>query len=182
MASTQDLDLTTEACLANGMVDESLHAVNSCHFPTSSRPRKETDHLEAIKIFDRASPVSAVEKIFQTPELMMVSWAVLLKAYTLSGPVSFIMLDRADTKSNQAKEEAVGAAGRASVLEYQVWYRTSPKVVQLRTQQPLTRDIIERAHINTAVHISASKLANLSGDEPVRLPYLQQGDLKHQVR
>lgn len=176
------MDPTTEACLADGTVDESPYVINSCQFPTSSRPRKETDHLEAIKIFDRARPVSPVEKVFQTPDLLKVSWAVLLKAYTLSGPVSFVLLDRTHTQSKKAKEESVGDAGQVSVSEYQVWSRTSPKIVQLRKRQPLTRHIIEKAHINTAVHISPPRLTESPGEEFGRLPFLQHGDLKHQVR
>jgi hypothetical protein len=182
MALTPNLDLMTEECLVNGTVDDSSDVINSCNFPTSSRPRKETDHLEAIKIFDHASPVSATGNVLQTSELLMVAWALLLKSYTLSGPVSFVLLAGKDAHVKETKEGPVDDAGETSVCEYQISAGSSSKIVQLRKREPLTREITERTHINTAVHVSACKSSEAQSEELVRLPFLQQEGFKHQVR
>ena len=181
MTLTQDMGSSPGACLVNGTIDETPCLINSCHFPTPSRPRRETDHLEAISLFNHEGKVSALGKVPQTPELMMVSWAVLLQAYTLNGSVSFVSLARKDVSDSEAEEDCVDNGTGASVCEYQVSAGAGPKIVHFRNQQPLTQATIVKFHINTAVRISASKSSGFQDEELLRLPFLQCEGFKYQV-
>ena len=94
-----------------------------CHFPTSSAEPREGTVLQSISITDHLPGWNAGDDVNSREKLLWKAWAILLRAYTRSNVVSFVVLPEPspDAKNKACFDESSSLTSRSIMIaQYQL--------------------------------------------------------------
>ena len=151
-----------------------------CHFPTSRRRQIKADLYHCVTVFDDATIWTALGKSLECLEdLILAAWAILLRSYLRNDTVTFAVFSEDQPCCDQkiSNGTALRANTEAIVLQYEVADQCQVKDIHATACWKSNREVLETAHINTAVNLLApsllkngmrtANLARLTGLKPV---------------